>query len=197
MAPLRELQKVKVKETCPDKDAFATWLTQFVSYCDIGRGGEKTDFSDPFACSQWVVCDCVHRMYLIPVNHSDIDLCVMETMEDPTPADVEKVDAYCEEVAGTQDESECDRMRNSGVYGMNRTEVQEFIWSLLYTCEAQTKMMTYDCGKCDLFAYKNDACVDTTMREIKPTEPPTLAPDISHVPLPARLGAFLLLFAAS
>merc|ERR1712118_254025 len=101
---------------------------------------------DPLICSQWVVCDCVHRMHLIPVNHSDIDLCMKEARDDPTPAEVERVDSFCAEVAGTEAESECERMRASGIHGLNRTEVQEFIWALLYTCEAQTKLMTYDFG---------------------------------------------------
>ena len=72
-----------------------------MGYCDIGRGGERTDFSNPLVCSQWVVCDCVHRMYLIPVNHSDIGLCLEETMEEPSEAETERVDKYCEEVASS------------------------------------------------------------------------------------------------
>ena len=148
-------------------------------------------------CSQWVVCDCVHRMYLIPVNHSDIGLCLEETMEEPSEAETERVDKYCEEVAGTQDESECERMRTSGIHGLNRTNVQEFIWSLLYTCEAQTTLLTYDCGKCDLLREQNDECVDLTKRVILPTQPPTLAPDVAYVQPLARLASLILLLVAS
>jgi hypothetical protein len=136
-------------------------------------------------------------MYMIPVNHSDIDLCLKEAMEEPSEAEIEKVDSYCAEVAGTQDESECDRMRASGIYGLNRSLVEEFIWSLLYTCEAQTKLMTYDCGKCDLFYSENEACVDISKREIKPTEPPTLSPVASFSDPFAGFAALFSLLAVA